>query len=72
MPAFITVDIVGDRRRAFRAAIAKPPSRAVLRDLVLHLLFADFGEARGKDHRRADLARVHRCDASRDARRPAA
>ena len=36
--------------------MARPPSRAVFGDLVLQLLLAGLGKARGEHHRRADLA----------------
>ena len=49
------VDIVGDAE-AIRADDGKPAVARGLGDLVLHLLFADLGEARGEHHRRADLA----------------
>ena len=65
------VDVVGDAE-AVRADDGEPAVARGLRDLVLHLLLADLGEARGEHHRRADLALARRPRPPRARPRPAA
>ena len=61
------VDVVGDAE-AIRADDGEPAVARGVGDLVLHLLLAGLGEARGENHRRADLALHAGRDRIADAR----